>query len=74
MTTLPNPFSFADSTPCAAEAAAASIALSPLSDAAAGLFVLDERTFMEALEEPPLFLRPGFATDLIPVLAVLAGH
>jgi hypothetical protein len=42
-------------------------------------FVLDEIAFMEAVEQPPAFLadpRPEYlaATDLIPVLAVLAGR
>lgn len=42
-------------------------------------FVLDERAFMEALEPPPAFLlnpSPEYlrANDLMPVLAVLAGH
>jgi hypothetical protein len=42
-------------------------------------FVLDEGAFMDAIEQPPVFLadpRPEYlaATDLIPVLAVLAGH
>jgi hypothetical protein len=42
-------------------------------------FVLDEGAFMDAIEQPPVFLsdpRPEYlaATDLIPVLAVLAGN
>lgn len=42
-------------------------------------FALDERAFMEAIEPPPAFLgnpSPEYlnATDLMPVLAVLAGH
>lgn len=42
-------------------------------------FILDERSFVEALEEPPAFLaspRPEYleAAELIPVLKVLAGR
>jgi hypothetical protein len=79
MTTLPNPFLISALAPVMAVETAAAPDLTDPPVAAADRFVLDERSFMEALEEVPSFLsapRPEFlaATDLMPVLAVLAGH
>jgi hypothetical protein len=71
MNLLPNPWTESFMTEGGPEEAPAAACQNP---AATGLFVLDERSFMEALEQPPLFLRPGFAADLMPVLQVLAGY
>jgi hypothetical protein len=78
MNELPNPFISAG--PTADEAAASLRFRRPGDDdVAANRFVLDESAFMEALDTIPAFLRdpsPEYlsAVDMIPMLAVLAGH
>lgn len=79
MTPLPNPFLDSALAPAMVAEPAAAPDLTDRPVAAAARFMLDERAFMEALEEAPSFLsapRPEYlaATDLIPVLQVLAGY
>lgn len=80
MPTLPNPFDTGPAHPAAPVEAAASPILTGTDDAAAepSRFVLDEDAFLNDLEALPAFLvAPSQAylraTDLIPMLAVLAG-
>lgn len=70
MTALPNPFT--ESLPSTGGPEEAPAATSP-HVVAAGLFVLDERSFMEAIEEPPAFLaapRPQY----LEIVELLAGY
>lgn len=79
MTSLPNPWLTGSTPRSAEESAVASSPLVPPSDAAADRFVLDHDRFLADIEPAPAFLsdpRPEYlsATDMMPVLEVLAGY
>jgi hypothetical protein len=70
MNLLPNPFTESLPSTGGPEEAPAAACQNPV---AAGLFVLDERSFMEAIEPAPLFLsapRPRY----LEIVELLAGY
>lgn len=79
MTELPNPFVTSALEPAMAAETAAAPDLTDPPVAAADRFILDVERFVADIEEPPAFLHapsPEYlrATDLYPVLEVLAGY
>lgn len=70
MIALPNPFTDSALEPAMAAETAAAPDLTDPPVAAADRFVLDTLAFMDAIERPEYLA----AADLMPVLAVLAGH